>query len=157
MTDDIQRASPEKDAGYCILKMHYVPTVHVFPHGATDPSGPAPPLPDKTQHSQETPIHAPGGIRTRHPSKPAAAEPRLRPRGHWDRLQPCTSGNNISKELANTSFSCNPSCLERDTMIESKWCSHAAQRTVPFIKSVLCDSHKIGFYTAVCSATCWFH
>ena len=27
----------------------------------------------------------PGGIRTRSPSKRAAADPRLRPRGHWDR------------------------------------------------------------------------
>jgi len=42
------------------------------------------PLPDNTQHLQETDIHAPGGIRTRKPS--AAAYPRLRPHGHWDRL-----------------------------------------------------------------------
>jgi hypothetical protein len=27
--------------------------------------------------------HAPGGIRTRNPSKRVAADPRLRPRGHW--------------------------------------------------------------------------
>jgi hypothetical protein len=27
----------------------------------------------------------PGGIRTRNPSKRATADPRLRPRGHWDR------------------------------------------------------------------------
>jgi len=40
------------------------------------------PLPDKTQHSKETDIHAPGGIPTRHPSKRAAADPRFRPRGH---------------------------------------------------------------------------
>ena len=46
------------------------------------------PLPDNTQHSQETDIHAPGGIRTRNPSKRTAANPRLRPRGHWDRLFP---------------------------------------------------------------------
>jgi hypothetical protein len=38
-----------------------------------------------TQHSQETDIQAPGGIRTQNPSKPAAANPRLRPRGHWNR------------------------------------------------------------------------
>jgi hypothetical protein len=30
-------------------------------------------------------IHAPGGIRTHKPSKRTAADPRLRPRGHWDR------------------------------------------------------------------------
>ena len=41
-------------------------------------------LPDNTQHSQQTDIHATGGIRTHNPSKRAAAEPRLRPRGHWD-------------------------------------------------------------------------
>jgi len=43
------------------------------------------PLPDNTQHSQETYIHAPGGIQTHIRSKRAAAEPSLRPRGHWDR------------------------------------------------------------------------
>ena len=37
------------------------------------------------QHSQETDTHAPGGIRTRNPSKQAAADLHLRPRGHWDR------------------------------------------------------------------------
>ena len=43
------------------------------------------PLPDKTQHSQQTDIHAPGGIRTHNLSRRAAADLRLRPRGHWDR------------------------------------------------------------------------
>jgi hypothetical protein len=38
---------------------------------------------NNTQHSQETNIHAPGGIRTLDPSKRAAEDPRLRPRGHW--------------------------------------------------------------------------
>jgi hypothetical protein len=37
------------------------------------------------QHSQQTEIHAPGGIRTHKPSKRAAADPRLTPRDHWDR------------------------------------------------------------------------
>jgi hypothetical protein len=37
------------------------------------------------KHSKETNIHAPGGIRTRNPSKRMAADLRLRPRGHWDR------------------------------------------------------------------------
>jgi len=39
------------------------------------------PLPDTTQHSQETDINAPGGIRTRNPGKRAAADPRIKPRG----------------------------------------------------------------------------
>jgi len=46
--------------------------------------GPSPrPLPDNTQHSQETYVHAPSGIRTR---QRAAVDPPLRPRGHCDRL-----------------------------------------------------------------------
>jgi len=35
------------------------------------------PVPDNTQHSQETDIHALVGIRTRNPEKQAAANPRL--------------------------------------------------------------------------------
>ena len=43
------------------------------------------PLPgNNTQHSTQTDIHVPGGIRTHNPSKRAAVDPRLRPRGHWD-------------------------------------------------------------------------
>ena len=37
------------------------------------------------QHSQQTNIHAPSGIRTHNLSRRAAAELCLRPRGHWDR------------------------------------------------------------------------
>ena len=44
-------------------------------------------LPDNIQHSQETDIHDTGGIRAHHPSKPAAADPRLRLLGQWDRLE----------------------------------------------------------------------
>ena len=43
------------------------------------------PLPDKTQHSQQKNIHAPGGIRTHDISRRAAVGLRLRPRGYWDR------------------------------------------------------------------------
>ena len=43
------------------------------------------PLLDNTQHSQETDIYAPGGIRTRNTNKLAAADPRLRPSGQWNR------------------------------------------------------------------------
>jgi hypothetical protein len=42
------------------------------------------PLPDNKQHSQETDIHALGGIQTHNPSKRVAVDPRLRPRGQWD-------------------------------------------------------------------------
>ena len=40
--------------------------------------------PGNTQHSQETDIHALGGIRTHNPSSPAAADQRLGLRGHRD-------------------------------------------------------------------------
>ena len=43
------------------------------------------PLPDSTQHSQQTNIHAPNGIRTQDLSRRAAVDLRLRPRGRWDR------------------------------------------------------------------------
>ena len=42
------------------------------------------PLPDNTQHSQQTDIHAPDGIRTHNLSRRAAVNLRLRPRGHLD-------------------------------------------------------------------------
>jgi hypothetical protein len=37
-------------------------------------------------NKHNTKIHALGGIQTHNPSKRAAEDPRLRPRGHWDRL-----------------------------------------------------------------------
>jgi len=43
------------------------------------------PLADNTRLSQETDLHAPGGIRTGNPTNRKAADPHLRPRGHWDR------------------------------------------------------------------------
>jgi hypothetical protein len=42
------------------------------------------PLPDNTQHSQQTDIHAPVGIRAHNLSRRAAEDPRLRLRGQWD-------------------------------------------------------------------------
>jgi hypothetical protein len=43
------------------------------------------PLPDNTQHSQQTNIHAPGWIQTHDLSRRAAADLSLRARGYWDR------------------------------------------------------------------------
>ena len=43
-------------------------------------------VPDNTQHSQETDIHAHGGIRTRIPGKWATADTHLRPHSHRDRF-----------------------------------------------------------------------
>ena len=44
------------------------------------------PLPDIIQHSRQTYIHAPSGIRIHNLSRRAATDLRLRPHGHWDRL-----------------------------------------------------------------------
>ena len=43
------------------------------------------PLPDNTQHSQQTNIHVSGGIRTHDLCSLAAAELRIRPHCYWDR------------------------------------------------------------------------
>jgi len=43
------------------------------------------PLPDNTQHSQQTNVHTRGRIRTHNLSRRAAVDLRLRPRGCWDR------------------------------------------------------------------------
>ena len=89
-----------RDAAKCIIFLHGA-TTHsgqeshyrgfiITHHSRQDSSGRVisssqRSLPDNTRHSQQTNIHAPGGIRTRNPSKRAAAERRLRPCGHWDR------------------------------------------------------------------------
>jgi hypothetical protein len=44
------------------------------------------PLPDNTQDSQDTDVHALGGIRNYNPSKRAVADPRVILHGHLDRL-----------------------------------------------------------------------
>ena len=44
------------------------------------------PLPDNTQHSQQTDIHAPGGIRTHDLGRRAASDLHRIPRGRWDGL-----------------------------------------------------------------------
>jgi hypothetical protein len=51
-----------------------------------------------TQHSQETDIHVPGGIRTRNANKRAAAEPCLRPRAYLD-LPHAKDGNKNAYSL----------------------------------------------------------
>jgi hypothetical protein len=52
------------------------------------------PLLDNTQHSQESDIYDPGGIRTHNPNIGAAAVPPLRQRGHWDRQTDDSTGKN---------------------------------------------------------------
>jgi len=45
------------------------------------------------QHTQNTDIRASDGVRTQSPSRRAATDPRLRPRGHWHRQVPVTPEN----------------------------------------------------------------
>jgi len=83
------RLRPNAGHGLLILEVHRSHTA--THHSRYDSSGRVislsqRPLPDNTQHSQQTNIHAPCGIRTHDISKRAAADLRLRPRGHWDRL-----------------------------------------------------------------------
>ena len=78
-----------------------------------------------TQHSQQTNINAPGGIRTRNPSGRAAADPRLRPLGHWDRR---TFGTSHVK--FGTYTLCVISCLQANSNKhegDAKYWSHTIQ------------------------------
>ena len=43
------------------------------------------PLPDNTHHLRQTNFHARSGIRTHNLSRRAAVDPRLKPRGYWNR------------------------------------------------------------------------
>jgi hypothetical protein len=56
-------------------------------------TGPAQkPLPNNTQRSQDRNFHASSRIRTRSPSKQAAADPRFRQCGHRDRREEVNEG-----------------------------------------------------------------
>jgi len=74
-----------------VLLIHEVSRSHILTHHSRqDFSGrmisPSQrPLPNNTKHSQQTNIHAPAGIRTHSLSRRTAADPRLRPHGHWER------------------------------------------------------------------------
>ena len=87
------------NAGYGLL-IHEVSRSHTTTHhsrqdspGRVISSSRRPP-PDNTQHSQQTDIHAPGGIRTHNLSRRAAADLRLRLRGHWGRRVNTTGKSN---------------------------------------------------------------
>jgi len=72
------------------LLIHEVSTSHTTHHTQQDSSvrvisSSQRLLPDNTQQSQQTDIHALGGIRTHNLSRRAAVDLRLRPRGYWDR------------------------------------------------------------------------
>jgi hypothetical protein len=90
----IARASP--------LSRHHdrTQTRHTRQHSSRRAKGQSQrPLPHTTQHAQETDIHALGRIRNRTPNQRAAADPRLRPRGHWNRQSVSLSRSNSLNTL----------------------------------------------------------
>jgi hypothetical protein len=94
------------------------------------------PLPDNTQHSQETDIHATSGTRTRIPRKRKAADRRLRPRGHWDRRKrnlvvtktkmPCF----YSKVIGLGCIAC------YSTIYDTNRCLQSVSHTVSYVRSL---------------------
>jgi hypothetical protein len=83
---------PLVDQGFLIIETSRSHTKHRKTgqsSSARDISLTPAPLPDNTQRPQETDNHFSGGIRTHNSSKRMAAGPRLRARGHWNRLNIC--------------------------------------------------------------------
>jgi len=78
------------NAGYVLL-IHGVSRSHIATHHSRYDSSRRlisptyEPLPDNTQHSQQTDKHCSGRIRTHNLRRRAAADLHLRPRDHWDR------------------------------------------------------------------------
>ena len=64
------------------------------------------PLPYHTQHSQETDIRTSDGILTHNLSKRAAADPGLRPRGHWGRRLSLYYRRNLASGWLNNTKLC---------------------------------------------------
>ena len=59
----------------------------------------------------------PGGIRTRNPNRWAAADPRLRPRGHWD----CTWSDLLNWGLFNDAFNIPTYTASNDNLVCVQW------------------------------------
>jgi len=98
---------PNADHGLFILEVSrsHTTTHHIrqgFSGQVISPS--QRPLPEDTQCSTKTDIHAPGGIRTHNPSKRAAVDPRLRPCDHWDRQNCQLLIENISEKMSRRLF-----------------------------------------------------
>jgi hypothetical protein len=97
------------------------------------------PLPDNTQHSQETDIQASGGIWIRNPSKRALADPRLR---HYIGIPACKHG----KTFVLPSNAREMSCLPNRPSAMLHW--------VRWL--VLNPRTPWGFYSIVITLTCPF-
>jgi hypothetical protein len=86
--DDLQWARPHYCRGFTITRKHIPPSTHTHTHtvGLLWTSDQTVAETSTWQHTTlTTDTHAPGGIRTRNTNKRAAAKPRFRPHGQWDR------------------------------------------------------------------------
>ena len=95
---------------HCLAFTIILPSTH---HTRLDSSGriislTQGPLPVNPQHSQKTEIHSSGEIRTQNPSKRAAANPRLRPRGHWYREPHILTFRHRASCILGQAFRCSP-------------------------------------------------
>jgi len=74
-----------------------------------------------TTLTRQTDIHALGGTRTHNLSRRAAIDPRLRPRGHWDRhhcnLQTVNYGAGNNHDLLTILFQRSLECLRKFTKL----------------------------------------
>jgi hypothetical protein len=94
---------------YCCICSHSITHTHSVGLIWTSIGHSQRPLPDNTQHSQETDIHAPSGIRTRNPSKRTVADRRLRQRGQREArisVSQNSASQNYSKSSQNSEDNC---------------------------------------------------
>jgi hypothetical protein len=100
------------------------------------------PVPHNTQHSQQTNIHALGGIRTHDLSRRAAADLRLRPRSYWDRR------HGLYSKLIHCSFVCRSvGCLVFRSFllsfdIKSQFLIHRKRKPFPQYNPIIYSSSR---------------
>jgi hypothetical protein len=87
------------------------------------------------QHTHQTNIHAPGGIRTHDRSRRAAVDLRLRPRAHWDRQQ-CYQINNKNINLWKLAVICSKNTWSSRGTETWKFESFEAVKSTSLSKSV---------------------
>ena len=121
-------------------------------------------------NTHNTNMHAPGGIRNRNPSKPAAAGSRHRPLGHWNRqgfeprfVQPelshCTHVSTdckIANKLTSSQFSASAGptkcmlCATREAHLASFWPkSPCHSRSRPSKKQACFRTENTGYWWSV--------
>ena len=114
------RPTHRRCRGFCCTWSHSMTHTHTHTRCASSRRMVSPsqrPLPDNTQHSQQTDIHVPGGIRTRNPSKRAAVNLRLRPREHQCRQNVITKLTVSGRWF----WSETPDLYSRGALFDSQW------------------------------------